>query len=67
MMTSVAPPGDLETRHEENIVNFYITTSRDAVDWDMSWVYASKALISRGPGEQFRQGRYPRSQPDYVQ
>ena len=42
-------PGDLETRHEENIVNFYITTSRDAVDWDMSWVYASKTLIPRGP------------------
>ncbi len=46
-------PGDLETRHEENIVNFYITTSRDAVDWDMSWVYASKALIPRGPASTF--------------
>ena len=46
-------PGDLETRHEENIVNFYVTTSRDAVDWDMSWVYASKALIPRGPASSF--------------
>ena len=46
-------PGDLETRHEENIVNFYITTSRDAVDWDMSWVYASDALIPRGPASSF--------------
>ena len=45
--------GDLETRHEENIVNFYITTSRDAVDWDMSWVYASEALIPRGPAGSF--------------
>ena len=46
-------PGDLETRHEDNIVNFYITTSRDAVDWDMSWVYASKALIPRGAAGSF--------------
>lgn len=46
-------PGDLKTRHEENIVNFYIATSRDAVDWDLRWAYASKPLLPRGPEGSF--------------
>jgi hypothetical protein len=41
--------GDLHVRHEKNIVNLYLSTSRDAVDWDLDWAYASKPLIPRGP------------------
>lgn len=35
-------------RHERDINNFYIMTSRDAVRWDQSWVYAGKPLVPRG-------------------
>ena len=44
---------DLQTRHEKYIVNFYISTSRDAVDWELDWVYAEKPLIPRGPAGSF--------------
>jgi hypothetical protein len=42
-------PPDLVTRHRQNIVNFYLATSRDARSWDLSWAYASQPLIRRGP------------------
>ena len=41
------------TRHEENILNFYIGTSRDSDSWDLDWVYSDKPLISRGPDGSF--------------
>ena len=44
---------DLQTRHEKYIVNFYISTSRDAVDWELDWVHAEKPLIPRGPDGSF--------------
>jgi hypothetical protein len=40
-------------RHERDIVNFYISTSRDGEIWDFSWVYSSKPLIPRGPAGGF--------------
>ena len=46
-------PADLESRHEENIVNFYIATSRDLVDWDLSWALTSQPLIPRGAAGSF--------------
>jgi hypothetical protein len=39
---------DLEARHETDVIDFYIGTSRDAVNFDKSWVYARKPLIERG-------------------
>ena len=42
-------PADLQTRHRNNIVNFYLATSRDAEAWNLDWAYASKPLIRRGP------------------
>ncbi len=41
-------PTDLIKRHERDIMNFYIATSRDGDDWDLSWVYAEKPIIPRG-------------------
>ena len=41
-------PTDLVKRHERNIMNFYIATSRDGSDWDLAWVYAGQPIIPRG-------------------
>jgi hypothetical protein len=41
-------PTDLVKRHERNIMNFYIGTSRDGSRWDLTWVYASQPIIPRG-------------------
>ncbi len=46
-------PHDAHRRHERDIMNFYIATSRDADNWDLSWVYASKPMIPRGPDGSF--------------
>jgi len=45
--------GDPFKRHERDITNFYIATSRDGDSWDLSWVYAGKPLIPRGPDGSF--------------
>lgn len=35
------------------VMDFYILTARGDEMWDLSWVYAEKPLISRGPEESF--------------
>jgi hypothetical protein len=44
---------DLKKRHERDVMNYYIATSRDGDDWDLSWVYASKPIVPRGPDGTF--------------
>ncbi len=44
---------DLQTRHERDVMNFYIATSRDGDSWDLRWVYAGKPLVPRGPDGAF--------------
>ncbi len=39
---------DLKKRHERDVMNFYIATSRDGDHWDLIWVYAGKPMIPRG-------------------
>ncbi len=46
-------PYNPNKRHERDIMNFYISTSRDAENWDFSWVYSAKPLIPRGPAGSF--------------
>jgi hypothetical protein len=48
-------PGDtsegtenFQVRHERDIMNFYIATSRDGDTWDLAWVYKGHPLIKRG-------------------
>jgi hypothetical protein len=36
------------TRHERDINNVYIATSRDADHWDLDWVYQGKPFVPRG-------------------
>lgn len=45
--------GDLFKRHERDVTNFYIATSRDGDSWDLGWVYAEQPLIARGPDGSF--------------
>ncbi|MBW3542373.1 MAG: hypothetical protein KY476_19065 [Planctomycetes bacterium] len=44
---------DLVKRHERDVMNFYIGTSRNADNWDLTWVYAGKPMIPRGPDGAF--------------
>lgn len=46
-------PADLEARHERDIMNFYIATSRDGDQWNLRWVYAQQPLVPRGPDGSF--------------
>lgn len=39
---------DHVTRHERSIENYYISTSRDGVNWNFHWVYAGRPLVLRG-------------------
>ena len=49
-------PYDLRRRHERDVLNFYLATSRDGDTWDLSWVYAGKPLVPRGPADSFDKG-----------
>ena len=44
---------DYRTRHQRDILNFYIATSRDGDHWDLGWVYDAKPMIQRGPEGSF--------------
>ena len=44
---------DTHKRHERDVMNFYIATSRDGDSWDMHWVYAGQPLVPRGPDGAF--------------
>ena len=46
-------PHDLLARHERDIMNFYILTTRGDRPWNLQWVNAQKPLIPRGPTGSF--------------
>jgi hypothetical protein len=35
-------------RHERDVMNYYLATSRDGDHWDWSWIYEGRPLIARG-------------------
>lgn len=39
---------DPDKRHETDVIDFYIGTSRDGVNFDKSWIYARKPFVERG-------------------
>ncbi len=47
--------GNDRRRHERDVWNCYLSTRRGghACDWDLSWIYAEKPLIARGPDGAF--------------
>jgi lysophospholipase L1-like esterase len=44
---------DYETRHDDDVMDFYIGTSRDGLNFDKSWIYARKPFVPRGPAGAF--------------
>lgn len=57
-------PQDAQTRHERDVLNAYLATSRDGSAWDLSWVYAGRPLIERGGDGAFDKDLIvPASQP----
>ncbi|MAV37955.1 MAG: hypothetical protein CMJ59_21155 [Planctomycetaceae bacterium] len=44
---------DYHKRHQRDVMNFYLGTSRDAAHWDLGWVYALQPLVPRGPDGAF--------------
>jgi hypothetical protein len=42
-----------DRRNDTDVVDFYIGTSRDAVTFDRTWIYAGKPLIERGGDNDF--------------
>lgn len=44
---------NLQRRHTRDVLNFYIATSRDCDSWDLTWVYAGKPIVPRGPNGSF--------------
>jgi hypothetical protein len=44
---------DNDKRPETDVIDFYIGTSRDAVNFDKTWIYARKPLIERGGAGSF--------------
>jgi len=41
-------PTDLKTRHERDVMNYYLATSRDGDQWDLQWIYANQPIVQRG-------------------
>jgi len=39
---------DPDKHHETDVIDFYIGTSRDGINFDKSWIYTRKPLIERG-------------------
>jgi len=44
---------DYETRHEKDVIDIYVGTSRDGMNFDKRWIYARKPLVPRGPAGSF--------------
>lgn len=61
LMSVYEYPGDLSeglktdniNRHERDVMDFYLATSRDCDSWDLTWVYAGKPIVPRGPDGSF--------------
>lgn len=44
---------DNTKRHERDVMAYYIATSRDCNNWDLTWVYAREPIIPRGQDGSF--------------
>ena len=44
---------DIVTRHDRDVMEYYIATSRDCDNWDLTWVYAGEPIVPRGPDGSF--------------
>jgi len=46
-------PVDYVTRHERNVLDAYLLTSRNGIDWDLHWILAGQPLVARGASGTF--------------
>ena len=44
---------DPDKRPEADVIDYYLGTSRDGVNYDKSWIYARKPFVVRGPDGSF--------------
>jgi hypothetical protein len=50
---------DTQTRHERDVLNVYMASSRNGLDWDVSSIYSLEPCIERGPpGSFYKDGFY---------
>jgi len=47
------PVPDPDKRPDADVIDFYLGTSRDCINFDKSWIYARKPFIERGPDGSF--------------
>jgi len=47
---------DPDKRPEADVIDYYIETSRDGVNYDKSWVHAGRPFVERGPDGSFDKG-----------
>lgn len=41
-------PTDLSKRHQRDVMNYYLATSRNGDGWDLQWIYAGQPIVRRG-------------------
>jgi hypothetical protein len=46
---------DLHKRHERDVIDYFIATCRGDEKWNLSWIYADKPIVPRGPQGSFDQ------------
>ncbi|MDB6093505.1 MAG: hypothetical protein JWM32_1067 [Verrucomicrobia bacterium] len=39
---------DHNKRHERDVINYYLTTSRDGATWDLHWIESGQPIVPRG-------------------
>jgi neutral ceramidase len=44
---------DKVRRHERDVMNFYLATSRDGASWNLHWVYTDQPFVPRGADHAF--------------
>lgn len=55
---------DYETRHEDDVNDFYLAVSRTGAAYNLSWVYDRQPIISRGAAGEFdKDGIWPPVRP----
>ena len=47
------PVGDFRARPDSNVIDYYMGTSRDGMDFDRSWIYVRKPFVERGGYDEF--------------
>ena len=47
---------DPDKRPDADVIDYYIGTSRDGMNYDKTWVHARKPFVERGPDGSFDKG-----------